>query len=127
MQLTSYDIDRLFGIIKVLEHSAPVLRGPVGELCGAHDPLSEVAKSVRCGVAATPSARVWRPLVRDANGWNKLVLFCGGCRRRLARGRGGASQPAVPECLLVHGGTSHDVSSKHSYDMLSRCVALLGR
>ena len=36
MKLTSYDIDRLFGIVKVLEHSAQVLRGPVGELCGPH-------------------------------------------------------------------------------------------
>jgi len=101
MQLTRYDIVRLFGIIKVLEHSAPVLSGPVGEHCGAHDPLSEVAKSPRCGVAPTPSARVRRTVARGANAWNKLVLFCGGCRQRLAPGRGGAPQPAVPECLVV--------------------------
>ena len=114
MQRTSYDIDRLIGI------HWPDLADSLESFAAVRDPLSEVAKSLRCGVAATPSARVWRPFVRDANGWNKLVLFCGGCRRRSARGRGGASQPAVPECLLVHGGTSHDVSPVAKC-MLSLC------
>ena len=38
MKLTSYDIDRLFGIVKVLEHSTQVLRSSVGELCGPTPP-----------------------------------------------------------------------------------------
>ena len=57
--------------------------------------MLEAAKSARSGVVPTLSARVRRTVARGAGAWNKLLLFCGSCRRRLARDCGGAPQLAA--------------------------------
>ena len=71
--------------------------------------LLEAAVSARSGVVPMLSARVRRTIARGAGAWNKLLLFCGSCRRRLARDCGGAPQLAAlqfPGDIAQHDATA---------------------